>query len=120
MKLLNVRFLNRVVFYLTLSLVVLSLTDSVMAQGAGQLNVTDALESTTANYWFANLFKAIQNFAGILLVIGVVIAGLLWMANKPQFAIGVLIGSAVVFGGPYLVGLINGGLGSGVTGGVGY
>jgi type IV secretory pathway VirB2 component (pilin) len=82
------------------------MADPVLAQSTSSV----VPDSSQASGVFGTLFTTIQNFAGVLLVIGVVIGGLLWMANKPQIAIGVLVGTAIVFGGPYLVGLIQGGL----------
>ena len=57
---------------------------------------------------FSELFRKVRTFAGILLLIAVVVAGILFVAGKQNAAILVFVGAVIVFGGAYVIGLVNG------------
>ncbi len=82
----------------------LGVTDPVQAQ------ITSVPDSSQATTKFGNLAGSLQVFAGVLLLIGCVFAGIMFMTGKSQMAIMVFMGAAVVFGGAYIVGLIMGAL----------
>ena len=75
-----------------------------------QAQITSVPDSSQAAAKFGNLAGSLQVFAGVLLLIGCVFAGIMFMTGKSQMAIMVFLGAAVVFGGAYVVGLIMGAL----------
>ena len=75
-----------------------------------QAKITSVPDSSQATAKFGNLAGSLQVFAGVLLLIGCVFAGIMFMTGKSQMAIMVFLGAAVVFGGAYIVGLIMGAL----------
>lgn len=97
---------------LLLTLALYGLPMLLCAQGGGGY-IPSGDQAYTA---FGGLWTMLQEFAGVLLLIGCVIAGIIWMFGKPSLAIGVLAGSVVIFGGPFLIGLIKDGLGGGTFG----
>ncbi len=56
---------------------------------------------------FERLWLALKDFSLIGLAIGLIIGGLAWVFGKPTIAMGVFIAAFVMFGGPYIVGLIH-------------
>jgi|GEM_PF-3951731 len=64
------------------------------------------IDNQDAMIHFRNLFKAVQRFSVVLLFLGIVLAGILFMTGKTSFFLMTLGGSVVVFGGPYIVGLV--------------
>jgi hypothetical protein len=60
---------------------------------------------------FYSLFQTFQKFAGILLLIGTVLAGIMFITGKSNMAIMVFGGAVVVFGGSWIIGLIMEGVG---------
>ena len=88
-------------------LVILVFSTSTISLPAQITSVPDPSQATTK---FGNLAGSLQVFAGVLLLIGCVFAGIMFMTGKSQMAIMVFLGAAVVFGGAYIVGLIMGSL----------
>ena len=70
-------------------------------------SLTQALGSKKADAVFSSLYKALRNFAGFLLIIGVVVAGVLFIVGKPGPAMVVFVGAVVVYGGAYVIDLVN-------------
>lgn len=66
-----------------------------------------ATSSQEAVDQFETLFRTFQVFAGVLLLIGCVIAGIMFMTGKTSMAIMVFGGAVVIFGGSFLVGLVR-------------
>lgn len=84
----------------------------ILSIGATPLEaqITSVPDSSQATTKFGNLAGSLQVFAGVLLLIGCVFAGVMFMSGKSHMAIMVFLGAAVVFGGAYIVGLIMGAL----------
>ena len=90
--------------FLFLLLLVIETTPPLHAQ------ITSVPDPSQATTKFGTLAGSLQVFAGVLLLIGCVFAGIMFMSGKSQMAIMVFLGAAVVFGGAYIVGLIMGSL----------
>jgi hypothetical protein len=68
-------------------------------------------DAEEASQNFYSLFQTFQKFAGILLLIGTVLAGIMFITGKSNMAIMVFGGAVVVFGGSWIIGLIMEGVG---------
>ncbi|MFZ5807218.1 MAG: hypothetical protein ACOY3I_08445 [Verrucomicrobiota bacterium] len=67
-------------------------------------------EYSGAEQKFNNLYKKIRNFAGFLLIIATVVAGILFVTGKTTMAVTVFVGAVIVFGGAYVIELVMSGL----------
>lgn len=80
-------------------------TSTVMAEGS-------ALTSGSAEGEFKKLYQNIRSFAGFLLIIGTVLAGILFVTGKTTMAMAVFIGAVIVYGGAFVIQLVNDSFGS--------
>jgi len=74
--------------------------------GADNLNNGSVYDESVAGSHFTGLAQAFQTFASVLLIIGIILAGLMFMQGKTTFAYMTFAGAVVVFGGSYVVGMI--------------
>lgn len=79
---------------------------TAVTQAASDGGITDIPESSESTQQFQNWKQTIQKFAGILLLIACVLAGIMYAAGKKDFAMAVFIGAFVIYGGQYLLGVV--------------
>lgn len=56
---------------------------------------------------FTNLYLNLKRFAGVLLLIGLVIGAITWFMGKTSVAIGVISGGLILYGGAYILALLR-------------
>ncbi|MES2308400.1 MAG: hypothetical protein V4507_06025 [Verrucomicrobiota bacterium] len=56
---------------------------------------------------FTNLYLNLKRFAGVLLLIGLVIGAIMWFMGKTSVAIGVISGGLILYGGAYILALLR-------------
>ncbi len=56
---------------------------------------------------FTNLYLNLKRFAGVLLLIGLVIGAVMWFMGKTSVAIGVISGGLILYGGAYILALLR-------------
>lgn len=87
------------------------LPSSVNVPGLSPISIQAAagssLTSGNAETEFKRLFTRVRSFAGYLLIIGVVYAGVAFITGKTTLAISVFVGAIVVYGGAYVIDLVN-------------
>lgn len=71
----------------------------------------DPKSAGEARSQFATLAGAMQGLAAVLLVIGCIIAGVMFITGKTDLALKILAGAIIVFGGVYIIKLVMTGLG---------
>jgi hypothetical protein len=62
----------------------------------------------TATSQFGKLFDNAKKLSAVLLAIGCIIGGIMFMTGAQEWAIRIFVGSVIVFGGAYVVSLIGG------------
>ena len=84
--------------------------------GGGQGGMPQVLqEEQGAESKFTSLFRALRTFSLVLLLIGCVLAGVLFVMGKPQMAIGVLAAAIIIGGAPTVIEMIYSALQGGQT-----
>lgn len=63
----------------------------------------------SASFAYSGFYRTLKKFAGILLLIGCVLAGLCYVAGKKDYAVSLFIGAFIIFAGSYLLGIIANG-----------
>lgn len=56
---------------------------------------------------FTNLYLNLKRFAGVLLLIGLVVGAIMWFMGKTSVAIGVISGGLILYGGAYILALLR-------------
>lgn len=106
----NGSWMKVLVISLVLSAPISPLPVSVNVPGLSPNTVQAAgtsLTSGNAETEFKRLFTRLRSFAGFLLIIGIVVAGIFFVMGKHQMAIYVFVGAIVVYGGAFIIQLIN-------------
>lgn len=72
--------------------------------GGGTTDMPDVLQSEEgAEDRFTNLFRTMRRFSLVLILIGTVLAGVLFVLQKPQWAIAVFAGAIIIGGAPTVI-----------------
>ncbi len=84
-------------------------TSSTQAQSAPMpILAQSAMPSgNDAEAKFTNLYLNLKRFAGVLLLIGLVIGAVMWFMGKTSVAIGVISGGLILYGGAYILALLR-------------